>query len=74
MRIGLLRHGIGQIGHATGRMKRRPPPREARDGEVEAAPEEMDRAAFADEGGAELEHPADLAAGCARSAAAKSGS
>ena len=60
VRIGLANDGVGQMRHAA-RMQRRTPPGESRDGEIEAAPEEMDRAAFADEAGAEqFEHAVDL--------------
>src|SRR5262249_17714149 len=57
VRIGLLRDSVWQIGHST-RMKRRPPAGKASDGKVETSPEEVNRAALADERGAELEEDA----------------
>src|SRR6185312_9446549 len=60
VRIGLSRNAIRQIRHAP-RMKGGPPAGKASDGKIEASPEEMDRAALAKEGRAELEeHPLDF--------------
>ena len=52
MRIGFARDRVGQSGHAAG-MERRRPSGKAGDREVEAAPEEMDRARLAEEAAAE---------------------
>ena len=60
MRIGFLRHCVAKMGYAA-RMQRRPAAGKARDRQVEAAPEEMHRAAFADEARSERpEHPVRL--------------
>src|SRR5262249_6903557 len=52
MRISVAGHRVRQAGHR--RMERRRTPGKARHGEVEATPEEMNRAYFAKEAGAEL--------------------
>ena len=52
VRVGLARHPVRQVRDAAG-MRRRGPAREARDREVGRAPEEMHRAALADEARAE---------------------
>ncbi len=52
MRIRFARHGIGQSGYAA-RVRRRPPPREAGDGQIEAAPEEVYGARLAEKAAAE---------------------
>ena len=46
MRVGFARDGIGEVRHAAG-MLRGAPSGETRHGEIEAAPEKMDRAALA---------------------------
>ena len=52
VRIGFARDGVGQSGHAA-RMGRRGPSGEPGHREIEAAPEEMDRARLADKAAAE---------------------
>src|SRR5262249_39197174 len=56
VRVRVARDAVRQAGHAAG-VQRRRTAREARDGEVRRAPEEVDGAALADEARAEtLEH------------------
>src|SRR5262249_45092454 len=60
VRVRLARDPVRHVGNAA-RMRRRGAAGEAGHGEIEAAPEEVHRAALANEAGPEdLEHPVDL--------------
>src|SRR6185295_20170553 len=60
VRVGFLRHPVRHVGDAA-RMLRRPASREAGDGKIAASPEEVHRAALAEEAATEaLQHPIGL--------------